>query len=63
MGIYAALEISAVVRLKHTFGALKKKSRLAMDEFTALFEGSSSWKAYREHLKTLNEASTAVPYL
>ena len=61
MGIYAAFEISAVARLKHTFAGVKKKLRAFLDETRALFDQSSSWKNYREAFKAVGPP--AVPYL
>jgi len=61
MGIYAAFEISAVARLKHTFAGVKKKLRAFLDETRALFDQSSSWKNYRECFKTVGPP--AIPYL
>ena len=61
MGIYAAFEISAVVRLKFTFAGVKKKLRNFLEETRTLFDQSSSWKNYRETFK--NVVPPAVPYL
>lgn len=61
MGIFAAFEISAVVRLKFTFGGVKKKLQKFLEEVRAIFDQSSSWKNYRDVFKTVGPP--AIPYL
>merc|ERR1712137_292902 len=61
MGILAALQISAVIRLKFTFANIKKKLNQSVKEMKVIFDSSSSWKNYRA---TLNESTgPTVPYI
>ena len=61
MGISAAWNISAVVRLKHTIAAIKKRANTQIKEITSLLEPTGSWKVYRSTLD--NVRGPAVPYL
>ena len=61
MGIFAALEISAVSRLHHTFNGLKKKHRTQIQDLKALFDPRNSYQNYRNATQSLQTAS--VPYM
>lgn len=61
MGIFAAFEISAVARLKHTRNGVRRKLHRFLEELQHLFDQSSSWKSYRDTFKSIGPP--AIPYL
>eukprot|EP00026_Physarum_polycephalum_P001130 Phypoly_transcript_01131.p1 GENE.Phypoly_transcript_01131~~Phypoly_transcript_01131.p1 ORF type:complete len:1170 (+),score=184.24 Phypoly_transcript_01131:39-3548(+) len=61
MGVVAGINMSAISRLKNTFGEINKNEKTTLDGLQLLLNPSSSFKNYRQVLRNANPP--CLPYL